>query len=206
MTLVRSLKAFFLAFDGVERAQNFLKVPDLQPSDRRHAARTRKVPSLSLVDASFSSDGRDSFRYRDLHFDAGKVTMIIGRSGCGKTSLLRALMGEVHLLTGKVIAPEDAIAYCGESAFIQNVSIKDNITFQYPFEPVWYNNVMHACNLDVEVQKLPQGDETLAGEGGCNIPELRAMVVSVLSRIYSRCLALTIRRPLPEPSILPDLS
>src|SRR5215471_16332809 len=45
-----------------------------------------------------------SHTLRDVAFDlpAGKVTVLLGRNGVGKTTLLRTLMGLVPAATGKV--------------------------------------------------------------------------------------------------------
>lgn len=47
--------------------------------------------SLHIVCKSF--DGRILFDNLDLTFNAGQITCIMGKSGCGKTTLMRMLMG-----------------------------------------------------------------------------------------------------------------
>lgn len=118
--------------------------------------------------------------------------MVIGPAGCGKSSLLKALLGEMQLASGIVIAPHGPIAFCGESAFIQNLSIKENIVFQSPYDPIWYRRVLHVCTLDSEIEKLPQADKTIAGEEGCNIRDLKHLVVRfpfppLVPELVSRC-------------------
>lgn len=155
--------------------------PDLTPTDRANPSHQpdSEEGNLQLLQTSFVAPDSKSFRYRDLRFEAGKVTMVIGPKGCGKSSLLKALLGEVQLVSGNVIAPAGPISYCGESSFIQNLSIKENIVFQSAFDSSWYQRVIHACTLHTELERFPQADDTMAGEGGSEIIDIRRLVVCI---------------------------
>ncbi len=56
------------------------------------------------------------------------------------------------------------VAYAPQQAWIQNLSLKENITFGQRFDPVWYNTVVDACALRPDFDTLPAGDETEIGE------------------------------------------
>lgn len=174
-----SAEIYFGGMEGLNHVQDFLNQPDTDPKDRsnpRHQNGPKKR-DLKLLQTAFSTPGSTSFRYRDLRFEACKVTMVIGSKGCGKSSLLKALLGEVQLVSGNIIAPSGPISYSAESAFIQNMSIKDNIVGQSAFDAIWYHRVLHACDLYTGMERLPDADETIAGEGGSKIIECRHLVV-----------------------------
>lgn len=178
-TLISASKIYSHGIKSLHLAQEFMQQPDLKPTDRghpRHKSDTRKH-NLQLLQTSFAAPDSTSFRYRDLRFEAGKITMIIGPRGCGKSSLLKSLLGEVQLVSGNVIAPAGPISYCGESSFVRNLSIRDSIISQKAFDTVWYQLVLRACTLDIEIQRLPKADETMAGEGGLKISDLGHLVV-----------------------------
>lgn len=40
---------------------------------------------------------------------------------------------------------------------------------QADFDPAWYDTVMDACMLSVDIRDLPQGDKSLAGSNGSNL-------------------------------------
>jgi ABC-type bacteriocin/lantibiotic exporter with double-glycine peptidase domain len=104
----------------------------------------------------------------NLRFPVGLVSMVVGPVGCGKSTLLRAILGEVDLQRGYIrFAPENA--YCDQTAWIQNISIRDNIIGHKDYNPHWYMSVLCACALDQDVRLLPGRDKTLAGSGGCNL-------------------------------------
>jgi ABC-type bacteriocin/lantibiotic exporter with double-glycine peptidase domain len=45
-------------------------------------------------------------------------------------------------------------------------SIRDNILLGQPFKEKRYQKVLSACDLDVDVSMLPDGDLTQVGDGG----------------------------------------
>ena len=89
---------------------------------------------------------RDVFTLRipgELVFERGKVNLIIGPTACGKTSLLMALLGEMHfepLAHGaRVSLPRSSgIAYAAQESWVQNETIRDNILFGAPYDETRY--------------------------------------------------------------------
>ena len=60
---------------------------------------------LSVTDATLHYGAAKALRGVSLEADAGKITCVLGRNGVGKTSLLRAIVGQ-HRLSGGSIAFE----------------------------------------------------------------------------------------------------
>lgn len=56
-----------------------------------------------------------------------------------------------------------------QTAWIQNLSIRDNITFGLPFDQARYDATTHACALNADFAMLPSGDESLGGLRGMNL-------------------------------------
>lgn len=48
-------------------------------------------------------------------------------------------------------------------------SVKDNIVFGCPWDPLHYAAVLSACALDTDMALLPAGDATELGERGINL-------------------------------------
>ncbi len=81
----------------------------------------------------------------------------------GKSSLLQALIDELDLLS---VSPTSislgSVGYCAQDPWLRvNGSIRDNITFIRPYESAWYNTVIRATALDVDLRIFPDGDKTL---------------------------------------------
>ena len=56
-----------------------------------------------------------------------------------------------------------------QTAWVQNLSIRDNITFGLPFDQARYDATTHACALDADFAMLPSGDMSLGGLRGMNL-------------------------------------
>jgi hypothetical protein len=52
------------------------------------------------------------------------------------------------------------IAYVPQTAWCQNLTLRDNILFGNDFDQNRYDNVIHACALELDLQILAQGDAT----------------------------------------------
>ncbi|KAJ5317887.1 hypothetical protein PENANT_c004G07627 [Penicillium antarcticum] len=151
-----------------------------------------------------SADGLDSFRLIniDVEFLVGKLNIIAGPTGSGKTSLLMALLGEMRLLDGRVhlpggmsnradlpVDPEtgliDSVAYCAQEAWLVNDTVKENIIFASPYDERRYRAVLKACALERDLQILDAGDQTLVGEKGISLSGGQKQRISLARAIYS---------------------
>jgi ABC-type transport system involved in cytochrome bd biosynthesis fused ATPase/permease subunit len=56
-----------------------------------------------------------------------------------------------------------------QTAWCQNLSLKDNIVFGQPWDEARYKQVLDACALELDLQILAAGDETKAGLRGINL-------------------------------------
>lgn len=136
----------------------------------------------------------------DLEFRVGKLNIVVGPTGSGKTSLLLALLGELTLLEGDIYLPDDrtffecpsskiqlknSIAYCSQQAWLINSSIKQNIVFAGYWSEERYQEVVTACALDVDFANLTSGDETLVGEKGIALSGGQKQRISLARAIYS---------------------
>ena len=63
-----------------------------------------------------------------LKISPGKLTLIVGPTGCGKSSLLAALLGDCPRIDGAV-SLEGRVSYCPQRAWVANATLRDNITF-----------------------------------------------------------------------------
>ncbi|OMP89081.1 ATP-dependent bile acid permease [Diplodia seriata] len=153
-----------------------------------------------------SEDGGldDAFKMLDMdvRFPVGQLSVIVGSTGCGKTSLLMALLGEMTLIQGKVYLPggrcredlspdpdtglTESVAYCAQQAWLMNGTIKDNIIFNSPFDPRRYKDVIVACSLQRDLEILDGGDQTLVGEKGVTLSGGQKQRISLARALYSK--------------------
>ena len=64
----------------------------------------------------------------NIRIPRGQLVMVVGAVGTGKSSLLSSLVGEMHRVDGTAVVG-GSVAYCPQSAWIQNTTLRENITF-----------------------------------------------------------------------------
>lgn len=129
------------------------------------------------------------------HFQAekGRMTCIVGRVGSGKSTMLRAILGQLPIASGsqefvqpKVIIRASTVAYCPQESWIMNASIKENILFGHRFDEGYYRSTIKACQLLPDLEILPDADETLVGEKGISLSGGQKARLSLARAVYSR--------------------
>jgi ABC-type multidrug transport system fused ATPase/permease subunit len=133
-----------------------------------------------------------------LNFPKGKLTMIVGRVGSGKSSLLSALLGEMTTASGTITWRDKnaPIAYGAQKAWLLNDSLKQNILFGKQLDDKKYREIVDACALKPDIEILPAGDDTEIGEKGINLSGGQKQRVSVARAIYSNASVVLLDDPL----------
>lgn len=163
-------------------------------------------PELGFKHASFTWDKSatkgEAFKLHDLDFGfvVGDLNVIVGSTGAGKTSLLLALLGEMHLESGEVFLPHtdrpeapidpttglaNTVAYCSQQAWLVNDTIKNNIIFAAPYDRHRYKLVLDVCELGRDFDVLSDGDQTLIGDKGIALSGGQKQRVSLARALYS---------------------
>ena len=145
-----------------------------------------RVKNLTL---SWSENATPVIGDVSMDFQAGQLTMIVGPVGCGKSSLLRGLLGETPSSKGHVYIDRAHAAFVDQSSWIQNTSIRNNIIGISEFEPEWYNRVVYSCALDTDIENLPAGDSTKVGSAGTALSggqKLRIVCTRLFLDFFSR--------------------
>ncbi|KIY64092.1 P-loop containing nucleoside triphosphate hydrolase protein [Cylindrobasidium torrendii FP15055 ss-10] len=126
----------------------------------------------------------------DLTFRRGGVNLIIGPTGCGKTSMLMALLGEMHFESVDDeswfnLPRNEGVAYAAQESWVLNASIKDNILFGAPLDKERYDAVVRACALERDMSFFDAGDETEVGERGVTLSGGQRARLTLARAIYS---------------------
>ncbi|CAK9810065.1 ATP-binding cassette sub-family C member 9 [Anthophora plagiata] len=146
-----------------------------------------EVPVLSMKSCGFSCGTVESLlSIADLSFPRGQLTLIVGKIGNGKTSLLLGMLGEIQKTTGTIEwAKGSKIAYVAQKPWLQNTTLRDNILFGSPYKLKRYRNVLKACALQPDVDILPGRDLTRIGEKGINLSGGQKQRVIIARALYS---------------------
>ncbi|MCJ8738368.1 hypothetical protein PDJAM_G00034890 [Pangasius djambal] len=170
---------------SLKRIQQFLSHDELDPDsvDRKPAASEYAV---TVVNGKFSWAKKDPPALQSINVmvPQGSVLAVVGHVGCGKTSLVSALLGEMEKLDGE-ISIRGSVAYVPQQAWIQNATLRDNILFGRPYIEEKYRRVLDACALTTDLDVLPGGDQTEIGEKGINLSGGQRQRVSLARALYS---------------------
>ncbi|KAI7876125.1 P-loop containing nucleoside triphosphate hydrolase protein [Lichtheimia hyalospora FSU 10163] len=146
-------------------------VPSLTPSSYGAAAASPLPPFQLRIPHGFD-------------FPKNKLSLVIGSTGSGKTSLLHAVLGEMDTISGGSHRPA-MVSYVAQYPFLQQTSIRDNILFGMPYHKGRYYQVLHQCALVKDLAILPDGDMTEIGEKGISLSGGQKQRVSLARAVYS---------------------
>eukprot|EP00960_Hanusia_phi_P063575 765515-Hanusia_phi.AAC.2 len=119
----------------------------------------------------------------DLEVKKGELCMVAGKVGCGKTSLLCAILGEMKKESGSV-SLSGRIAYAAQQPWIKNATVRDNILFGSEYDEEKYGAVIEVCALLQDFEVLPAGDQTEIGEKGINLSGGQKARISLARAVY----------------------
>lgn len=130
----------------------------------------------------------DKFVLRDVstRLPTASLTIVVGPVGSGKSTLCKALLGEIPFSKGNVIISTVAthVGFCDQTAFLSNGTIKENIVGFSPFNEARYEEVIDATALNHDIATLPQGDETNIGSDGIALSGGQKQRVSLARALY----------------------
>uniref|UniRef100_A0A669C4E3 Canalicular multispecific organic anion transporter 2 n=1 Tax=Oreochromis niloticus TaxID=8128 RepID=A0A669C4E3_ORENI len=170
---------------SLKRVQNFLSHDELDP-DSVNRNNTSTEFAVTVVNGKFTwgKDDAPVLHNINVMVPQGSLLAVVGHVGCGKSSLISALLGDMEKVEGEV-SVRGSVAYVPQQAWIQNATLRDNILFGNPYNEQKYNSVLEACALTPDLQVLPGGDMTEIGEKGINLSGGQRQRVSLARALYN---------------------
>ncbi len=151
-------------------------------SEREEAGieRERPMGHMAVEQFTFGYDAQQPILEEvSCLFQPGEMTALVGRNGCGKTTLIKCLQGLYEPQKGRILLDNADISqftreqlsqwvgYVPQECFLFDGTIRDNITKSWPEAPD--EVVLKAAKLadaDGFISDLPDGYATEIGEGG----------------------------------------
>ena len=78
-----------------------------------------------------------------------------------------------------------SVSYVEQQAWIQNMTLRENVLFGKEFEKQKYVDTMLACQLEPDLKEMPAGDHSEIGEKGINLSGGQKARVSLARAVYA---------------------
>ncbi|XP_062957104.1 cystic fibrosis transmembrane conductance regulator [Cynocephalus volans] len=137
----------------------------------------------SLFFSNFSHLGTPVLKDISFRIERGQLLAVSGSTGAGKTSLLMMIMGELEPSEGK-IKHSGRISFCSQFSWIMPGTIKENIIFGVSYDEYRYRSVIKACQLEEDISKFAEKDNTILGEGGITLSGGQRARISLARAVY----------------------
>ncbi|KAJ2252525.1 Multidrug resistance-associated protein 1, partial [Coemansia sp. RSA 455] len=144
-------------------------------------------PFISIHNAQFRRTGQIdvALRVGSLSATPRQIIGVSGPVGSGKSTLLLAIARELKLVSGTMHS-SDSMAYVGQSPWLMNGTIRDNILFGQPYHEGFYTKTLYSCCLDDDIAQMALGDQTLVGDHGAALSGGQRTRVALSRAIYSQ--------------------
>ncbi|RSL67954.1 hypothetical protein CEP54_002991 [Fusarium duplospermum] len=146
----------------------------------------RDTPHVIIKDGNFGWHEKVAVLKRvNITIPTSQLTAVVGPAASGKSTLCKAILGEVSFATGStVVLRSKVMGYCDQQPFLTNATIRDNIVNNNYFDNKRYNSVINATMLDRDLTNLPKGDGTMIGSGGIALSGGQRQRVAIARALY----------------------
>ncbi|KAJ5810965.1 ABC multidrug transporter [Penicillium robsamsonii] len=141
---------------------------------------------LCNCSAGWDRSSRPVINHVDVNVQQGSFVIVIGPVGSGKSSLLHTILGEIPHTVGTVIVQDVEVAFCAQTPWLINATLKDNIIGHSEFDSQWYNTVVKSCALDRDFTQLPGREDTMIGSKGIMLSGGQKGRLALARALYAR--------------------
>ncbi|KAM7214661.1 P-loop containing nucleoside triphosphate hydrolase protein [Rhypophila decipiens] len=179
----------FIDKEGQSHHRYFAPPGSSSSSDSSGPKKSATSPYISIDKANIGWT-KDTLVFQDttVHIQAASLTMLVGPVGSGKSTLCKALLAEMPFMDAPVhigTAPHQfKAAFCDQTPYINNNSIRDNIIGPTPFDESRYREVVKASMLEQDLGTLPRGDGTVVGSGGVTLSGGQKQRIAIARALY----------------------
>ncbi|MEB6548301.1 ABC transporter transmembrane domain-containing protein [Heyndrickxia sporothermodurans] len=166
-----------------ERVSNLLSEPK-EILDRPNAINTIPTGSIEYKVKSFHYPNETKPVLEDIHFQLkqGETLGIVGKTGAGKTTLIKLLLREFEGINGTILFGNnriyeyridrlrESIGYVPQDHFLFSSTVKENIAFSDPLiDQTFIEKAAKIAHIHDDILQFTDGYETIVGEKGVSL-------------------------------------
>ncbi|EJL90624.1 cysteine/glutathione ABC transporter permease/ATP-binding protein CydD [Pantoea sp. GM01] len=196
------------AIGGADALDQFLREsPDLaadQCSAALTVTATLTIQAKDLVVTTASGEALS----QPLNFtlEAGKRVALVGQSGAGKTALVNVLLGFLPYQGSLLINATELrdihrdswqqhLAWVGQNPHLPATTLRENLLMNNHVDDATLAIVLHRAGVDEFLDRLPQGLDTVLGDGGIGLSVGQAQRVAVARALLKPAQLLLLDEP-----------
>lgn len=182
-SLSGSLSKYYSIIASAERLLELAELPDDIEEQADTASIYEKMTSISLSDVSFSYGDTYVLKNADIDIEKGKLTLVSGISGIGKSTMIKLLMGVIKPESGEACAvmgdaketlssaTRSLFAYVPQGNLLMSGTIAENLRLAK--SDATDEEIKRALEIACAdfVNELQNGIDTRLGERGSGLSE-----------------------------------
>ncbi|OTA59277.1 abc transporter [Hypoxylon sp. EC38] len=167
LTLVRNMNELEVELNSFQRVAEYAEIePEANPAEE--ASKARKIPAawpetgyieFENVTAKYSDDGPDILRDVSFYAMPGQRVAIVGRTGGGKSTIIRSLLRSTHVVSGSITIDgidisriplkrlRESISFVPQDSVIFSGDVRTNLDPLGRLDETELQSVLTACNL-----------------------------------------------------------
>ncbi len=190
-----------ISFDSIskymKRARELQKIFFQEYSKNNYSS---KMIDIELNDLNFKYPERNEYTLKNINLRIKKNTSIgiIGKTGCGKSTLIKLIMGLLKPNSGNILSNKkdihkdvrswfNNISYIPQNIFLADDTIKNNIAFGTENNLIDLDRVKYSikfAGLEKFINDLPNGLDTRVGDGGFKMSGGQVQRIGIARALY----------------------
>lgn len=132
------------------------------------------------------NDNQEKFNLKieNIEIKKGELVFIVGQLGCGKTSFIKSIFGELKSNEDSECFINGSFSYCCQDGFVQSKSLKENILFYDEYDADRFNNSIRLACLEGDLKDFEKGVEKMIGDAGTKISKGQKIRINLARCFY----------------------
>ncbi|UVC49820.1 hypothetical protein MACK_003935 [Theileria orientalis] len=128
---------------------------------------------------------------KNLNFELkrGEMAIVTGTQGSGKSNFIKSMLGEMTLVGGSMavipLHTSMPIFYASQDIWLQQGTIRSNITFGYKFDENLYNTVLKAVELEFDISTWDKGDLRVVSDNAHSLSGGQRVRMELARAVYA---------------------